>query len=322
MSSARLFVGVDMGGTNVKVAAVRESGEVVEALSLPSEVELGPKHVQEQIERGIGALFERFGREEFAAVGVGAAGSVDDTGVVKYPPNFPGWEVEGLGERLRRFTGLPVWVDNDANVAAIGEARFGAGKGFTDFLCITLGTGVGGGLFLRGEIYRGPGFAAGEVGHITVDMNGPQCKCGSYGCLERFVGARYIVERAVQKLRQQGGGRKLTDSVKGELDRLTPKVISEAALAGDEVALEVMYETGTVIGVAMASVVNLLNLQRIIVSGGVAQAGDLILQPLRQMLSARALPVPRSQCDVVAAQLGPHAGVLGAAALAMGSKSD
>jgi glucokinase len=314
-----LYVGVDMGGTSVKVAAVSQCGEVAKALSLASEVDRGPEHVQRQIERGITELFERYGKENFVAVGVGAAGSVDESGVVKYPPNFPGWQEEPLGERLRKFTGLPVWVDNDANVAAIGEAKFGAGVGFTDFLCITLGTGVGGGLFLRGEIYRGPGFAAGEVGHVSVDMSGPRCNCGSYGCLERLVGARYIVERAVEKLRRDATG-KLIELVDGKLDELTPKLINDAAEAGDAVALEVLRETGEIIGVAMASVINLLNLQRIIVSGGVAQAGDLIFRPLRETLYARALPVPRSQCDVVAAQLGPHAGVIGAAALAMSSR--
>ena len=319
MARSRFYIGVDMGGTNVKVAAVSPGGDVVEALSLASEVECGPEHVQRQIERGIAELFERYGRENFIGVGVGAAGSVDAKGVVKYPPNFPGWQEEPLGERLRAFTGLPVWVDNDANVAAIGEARFGAGVGLTDFLCITLGTGVGGGLFLRGQIYRGPGLAAGEVGHVSVDMSGPRCKCGSYGCLERLVGARYIVERAVEKFRSGAGG-KLSMLVNGKLEDLTPKLISQAAEAGDAVALEVLRETGIIIGVAMASVINLLNLQRIIVSGGVAQAGDLIFRPLRETIEARALPVPRAQCDVVPAQLGRHAGVIGAAALAMSSE--
>lgn len=317
MSSSNYYVGVDMGGTNIKVAAVNESGDVIETHSLASEVERGPDHVQRQIERGITLLFDRLGKHRFVAVGVGAAGSVDAEGVVKYPPNFPGWGEEPLGERLRRLTGLPVWVDNDANVAAIGEARFGAGIGCSHFLCITLGTGVGGGLFLGGEIYRGPGFAAGEVGHVTVDWNGPQCNCGSYGCLERLVGARYIVERAVEKLGRGGNGRKLSDLVGGDLARLTPKLITEAAQAGDVLAAEVLRETGEILGSAMASVINLLNLQRIIVSGGVAQAGEYIFTPLRESLYTRALPVPRSQCEVVPAQLGTHAGVIGAAALAI-----
>lgn len=317
MKSNKLYLGIDLGGTNTKVGIVTEKGEVHQHFSLDTEAAKGPNHVLEQIKKGVDKVIDLTGTGKFVAVGIGAPGSVDSNGCVKYPPNFPDWEEVPVKNEIEQFIGLPTYIDNDANVAAIGEGVFGKGKYFTDFLCITLGTGVGGGLFLNGKIYRGNGWAAGEIGHVTVYPDGPQCNCGNYGCLERLVGAQYISERAAEKIKRSNAVTKLLELVDANLSKITPKIITKAALTGDNLAQEVLKETGEILGIAMANVINLLNLPLIIVSGGISQAGSFILDPMRETIHKRALPVPRNDFEVATAVLGTQAGVIGAAALAM-----
>ncbi|MFQ6112704.1 MAG: ROK family protein [bacterium] len=317
MSVGKLYLGIDLGGTNIKVGIVTAEGQVLQHLTLDTEAAKGPNHVLEQIKKGMQKIIELAGTVEFEAVGIGAPGSVDAKGFVKYPPNFPAWQEVAVKDEVEQFLDLPTYIDNDANVAAIGEGVFGKGKYFTDFLCITLGTGVGGGLFLNGRIYRGSGWAAGEIGHVTVERDGPPCKCGNQGCLERLVGAQYIAERAVQKIELMARETKILELVDNDFSLITPKIITEAALSGDKLAQEVLKETGQILGIAMASVLNLLNLPLIIVSGGISQAGSFILDPMRKTIHKRALPVPRKGFEVATAALGTQAGVIGAAALAM-----
>lgn len=317
MSDHTLYLGIDLGGTNVKVGVVTQAGQVLHHLNLETEAANGPEHVLTQIKKGAREIIDMAGTDEFAAVGIGAPGSVDPEGWVKYPPNFPDWKEVPVKNEIEKFFGLPTFVDNDANVVAIGEGVFGASKKYADFLCITLGTGVGGGLFLNGKIYRGSRWAAGEIGHVTIDPNGPRCNCGNHGCLERYVGAQYISERAAEKIEQSGNKTKIIEMIEGDFSRITPKIITEAAFQGDELCKEVLRETGELLGIALASVINLLNLPLIIVSGGVSQAGALILEPMKATIYRRTLPVPRAGFKVTMATLGAHAGIVGAAALAM-----
>jgi len=314
----KMAVGVDLGGTDVKVAAVDLSGRVREETKVETGAEKGPEFVLGQIKKGIGIILSKFDRASFIGIGVGAAGIVKtEEGTVNYPPNFPGWEVINVRDRLQEEFGLPTFVDNDANVAAIGEGGFGAGVGYDDFLCITLGTGVGGGLFLNGKIYRGSGYGAGEIGHTVVKFDGPQCRCGNYGCLERFVGRDFIVERALERLKSYGRTSKLFYIAERDPSSISPKIISQLASEGDALCLEILRETGDIIGVALASVVNLLNLPLIIIGGGIAKAGDLLLKPIEESVRRRALPLPGKEVKIVAAKLGEWAGVIGAAKLAM-----
>lgn len=317
MTDKKLYLGIDLGGTNIKVGVVTDKGEVLHHLSLKTGAAKGPEYVLEQIKKGAHKIIEMAETDKFQAVGIGAPGSVDAEGYVKYPPNFPDWKEVPVKNEIQQFLDLETCIDNDANVAATGEGIFGAGKNYKDFLCITLGTGVGGGLFLNGKIYRGCGWAAGEIGHVTIDPKGPRCNCGNHGCLERYVGAQYISERAVQKIEQLGNQTKIYEMIQGDFSKITPKIIAEAATKGDQLAKEVLIETGELLGIALASVINLLNLPLIIVSGGISQAGSLILGPMRDTIHKRSLPVPREEFKVTTAILGTYSGVIGAAALAM-----
>ncbi|MFQ5822699.1 MAG: ROK family protein [bacterium] len=317
MKRNKFYLGIDLGGTNIKVGVVTDKGQVLHHLSLPTEAAKGPEHVLAQIKKGVKKIIELAKTDKFEAVGIGTPGSVDAKGYVRYPPNFPNWQEVPVKDEIEQFIGLPTYLDNDANVAAIGEGVFGKGKYFTDFLCITLGTGVGGGLFLNGKMYRGNGWAAGEIGHVTVDPDGPRCNCGNYGCLERLVGAKYISERAVDKIKRAEKETKILELADQDFFKITPKIITEAAVNGDQLAHAVLTETGEILGIALASVINLLNLPLIIVSGGISQAGSLILDPMRETIYKRTLPVPRKAFEVTTASLGTQAGVIGAAALAM-----
>jgi glucokinase len=299
------YLGIDVGGSSIKGAVVTADGEVLHHLREASAVRKGPEAVKQRI-AGCATRLRDWAAEQGLrprAAGVGAAGVVDDRGVVHHPPNFPGWRSENLEQVVGAATGLPTVVANDGDAAALGAAVFGAGRGFRDFALLTLGTGVGGGLILNGELYRGAGFAAGEVGHIIVFPGGEPCNCGARGCLEQYVGIAGIVRRAAAAGIAEPG--------------LAPQRIHELALAGDERAVDVLRETGEIVGLAVASVFNLLNLEAVIIGGGVAAAGDLLIDPIREAVARQCHRSPLLELEVVPAELGERAGVIGAAALAL-----
>lgn len=309
-------VGVDLGGHFIKVGLVDEEGRVASRVEAPTSAEKGR-------EVSIGRLVETV--KEFLVgcrdrgvpdgVGVGSPGLVDvEEGVVRFSPNFPGWLDVPLRSILQEATGLPVALENDANAAALAEKEFGAGRDFSNFVFVTLGTGVGGAIVLDGKLFRGPWGTAGEIGHMTVDPDGPKCNCGNYGCLERFVGIERIVERAREKLRAWKGRTVLLDMVGEDLDGLTPEHLSEAAKLGDELALRVWEEVGTYLGIAFASVANLLNPEAFVLGGGVSRAGEVLLGPIRETIRKRAMKVPAGLVRVLTAQV-QDAGIVGASLL-------
>jgi len=305
-----LAIGVDLGGTNIKGGVVNLQGQVLKRMSSQTKAQEGPERVLDQIARLVQKLK---GEGKIEGLGVGCPGLVEPTlGMVRDPPNLKGWkEVKVKGELEERL-GLQVEVANDVNAAALGELHFGAGRGVKDFICLTLGTGVGGGLILDGRLFTGSRGTAGEIGHLPVNIFGPRCRCGNYGCLERYVGAEYITERAQAKLKDN------PQSLLSPLNRggrSTPKLIAEAAQRGDCLAKEVFQETGEIIGAALSGVVNLLNPELIIVGGGVAQAGELIFGPMRKALAERAMNEDIQRVRVVPALLGEDAGLIGSASL-------
>jgi glucokinase len=312
-------VGVDLGGSAIKSGLVTPQGEILRDTTLPAEADQGPRHVIEQIVKSVHQLIDSssYDRQEFAGIGVGSPGTVDlDGGTVKYPPNFPGWTVVRLGEALYNEFGLHIEVDNDANAAAVGEAKFGAGVGHKDFIMVTLGTGVGGGLILDGKIYRGPFGGAGELGHITIDYNGPLCNCGNRGCVEAYVGAKYLTQRAVEGVKNNPGSRILA-LVKNDITQIDPKVISLAAEEGDTTAIDIFAEAGKHLGIGLASVVNLLDVRLIIIGGGVAHAGKPLFDAVRESVKHHVLKPMAEGLEVLPAKLGNSAGILGAAALVL-----
>lgn len=321
MTPASRTVGIDVGGTNIKIAAVWSDGRVASAREIPTHASAGPEAA---LGRMVEAVREVLNSEamppgEMRALGIDSAGIVDvATNLVVDAPNLRSWERFPLAARLGEAFGVPAFLVNDVDAMTYAEWRLGAGRGTRHLLCLTLGTGVGGGLVLAGKPYRGALGAGGEVGHMTLEARGPRCPCGSRGCLERYVGAPYIVERAVAKLASDARPSGLRGVAPADL---SPQRLAEEARAGDAIATEVLEETGWWLGVGLASLVNVLNPERIVIGGGVARAGDLVLEPARRTLRERAMSVSAESVEVVPAALGNDASLVGAALRALESSA-
>lgn len=314
----KVAIGVDLGGTNIRVAEVDAEGHLFHQVRRSTPAGRGEEAVIDRMKGAIGRLLEAADRDkgQILGIGIGSPGLVDPgRGVVHIPPNFPGWDSVPLGKKVEDAFGLPTRVTNDVNAMALAESRLGAGKGYNSLICVTLGTGVGGAFVLDGKVYTGFTGSAGEIGHITVEPNGPRCRCGNFGCLERLVGAEYIVERAVRRLRGPGADSILPKMANGRLGSLTPKLITEAARQGDGAAKEVLWEVGEYLGIVFSGLVNFLNPEAIIVGGGIAEAGALIFDPIVEVVRKRAMPIPAQAVHIIPAQLGERAGVVGAALL-------
>ena len=320
MKSGFSAVGVDLGGTNIKAGIVDANGHVLSRDEIKTEADRGVEHVLDRIAKLVQDLSGRVKtKDPVRGVGIGVPGQVDwDRGVVEEAPNLPGWvhvDVRGLlGKRLK----LPVFVDNDANAAGLAEYAFGSGQGSRDMFLTTLGTGVGGGLVLGGEVYRGAKGGAGEFGHMCIQMDGPECGCGRRGCVEAYVGTKGIL-RSIQEKLEEGRSSLLA---KIPPSQRTPRHVCEAADKGDKVAAEVFRDVGYCLGVGFGNVANLLNVERIVVGGGVAKAGHWILDPAREGLAKTALALSASTVTVVQGSLGSDSGFLGAARLAMDDSTD
>jgi glucokinase len=251
------------------------------------------------------------------AIGVSFGGPVDyQRGLVRLSHHVPGWENIHLQQKLEQAFQAPAAVDNDANVAALGEARFGAGRGASSLLYITISTGVGGGWILNGEAWRGADGMAGEIGHTVVDPQGPRCLCGKSGCVERLASGPYLAADARQILQEQPQrGAILRRLAQDDLSRITARLLAEAAAAGDELAGELLERSAGAIGVAIGNAANLLNPQRFVLGGGVTKSGERYWEALR--LTARQTALPQVECEVLPAALGDDAPLWGAVALAL-----
>ncbi len=309
-------IGIDLGGTNLKSGIVTDRGELLNLNYQPAEAIKGPKRVIKNLIAAIEKQLQSDANSGVAGIGIGAAGQVDfSKGVVYDPPNFPNWHKEPLAQIIGDHFGIPTFVDNDANVAALAEGRFGAGRDSQNFILVTLGTGVGSGLILNGSLYRGAVGAAGEFGHTTIQFDGPVCNCGNRGCIERYVGARWIVERALDNLPHYPDSR-LNAHAEQDEQKITPKIIAELANDGDALCLRVMEEVGTFLGIALASVLNLLNLDLIIIGGGISNAGKVLFDPIERSIQNHAMSIPAATARLKRAEMGEHAGVIGAGQLA------
>jgi len=220
---------------------------------------------------------------------------------------------------LEDRTGIRVKVENDANAYALGEARFGSGKGASSLVCITLGTGVGGGIILGGDLVRGADGMAGEVGHITVRPNGIKCNCGNRGCVERYSSASAVAERTAEALRR-GVESSLSEAFEADPSSITAHVVHEAALGGDRLARRMFRDAGRCLGILAADLINLLNVERILVGGGMAGAWELLSGPMRDEIKKRAFDIPAARCSILKGSLGDDAAVLGAAGLVLSKR--
>jgi glucokinase len=316
--SKSVAIGVDLGGTKMRAALVSERGRILRRLKRPTRVEEGASSVMQRMLDLIRDIISDspFQFREVKGVGIGSAGQIDPQGgtVLSATANLPGWGGMPLAERVQEAFGLPVCVDNDANAATWGEKQFGAGQGIAHLICITVGTGIGGGLIVDGQLYHGATGVAGEIGHLTVNLDGPPCNCGSFGCLEVYAAGPAIVARA-QKAVRAGAQTALIQMTENRPEDITVPLIAQAAARGDPLASQIMEETGHYIGAGLASLINVLNPERVVIGGGVAQAGESLLKPIEKTVRARAMPTAAEALQVVPAQLGEDAGVIGAAAL-------
>lgn len=311
--SDKVYVGVDLGGTNIKVGICDKQGNLLHTYEGPTGVEQGPEAVLNRIAEYVKQIVSDspFEWEQVAGVGAGVAGFIDiQNGTVLFAPNLK-WKDVPVKRELEQRLGLPVALDNDANVAALGEAWSGAGAGLKNIVVYTLGTGVGGGIIIDGKIYQGFRGMAGELGHIKVvpDLEAIQCGCGQLGCVESVSSATGIVRMAKDAVER---GETTTLSLN---ENITAKDVFNAAKDGDEVAIRIVKRAAYYLGKSMAAVAVVLNPQRFVIGGGVSRAGDILFEEIRKVYAQNVPEAFAQGVDIVPAKLGNDAGVVGAAGL-------
>lgn len=315
-------VGVDLGGTNLKAALVHREEGIVERTKRPTEADQGPEHVENSIAAIAAEMMDAAPSDSIAGVGIGAPGAVNwERTTVSKPPNFQGWTSVNLCSALqsRLDPSLSVIVENDANVAALGSAFHGAGRGVDSFIMVTLGTGVGGGIIYQNKIFRGSTGGAAEIGHMTIDYEGPYANSGVSGAIEGYLGQEFLAQHARDRLVNYPDSA-IHDLVNGDPTRITPRVLYEAANQGDELAEQVLAWAGHKLGCVLGSAVNLLDIRTIVVGGGVSGAGAFILDPARNVLPRFITPGLRDDLRIFREELGNKVSLLGAARLAFEGK--
>ncbi len=307
-------IGVDLGGTKIKIGLVNNDGKILKKIVIPTCAEEGVDKSIGQIKLGISTLLKG-NKEIITGIGIGSPGTISLTkGTVENPPNLPGWGKVHLGKIIKKEFGLQVFVENDANAAAIGELIYGAGRDLKSFIMITLGTGVGGGIIYNKKLFRGDFGGAGEIGHITIDYNGPKCKCGSFGCLETYLGNNYIIKNVKTQL-EKNVDSKIHTLVDNNLENLSPQVIHQASLLGDEFSIDVIKKLGETLGKGLASIVNVLDISNIIIGGGVSGFGRPLVNATKESIKSLVLIPFRPRIKVIQACLKNNAGIKGASSL-------
>ncbi len=309
---ARVVIGVDLGGTNLRTAIVNSNGEILGRHKEETRATEGWAKVVERLIENVKRQLESAVRRglDVEAVGVGAPGVIKaDKGIVVKSPNFPDWNNLPLKDQLEKSLDLPVFIENDANAAALGEQWRGAGQGIRSMILLTLGTGVGGGIILDNKIWHGADGMAGEIGHMTLVPDGRLCTCGNTGCLEMYASARGIMQS-------------YREAISGSPPAIDPRVMTseqvyEAAGAGNGIALRVMKDMGRMLGIGIASLINIFNPERIVIGGGVKDAWPLFIDATREEIFKRAFEIPAKRTEIVPSKLGDDAGMMGAAAVAL-----
>jgi len=310
-------VGIDLGGTNLKAALVHREDGIMEMSQRRTDADQGPEHIINSIVALAEPLIDTVPASSLVGVGIGSPGAINwERTTVSKPPNLPGWDSIDLSAALRpRLRSLPIIVENDANVAGLGSAYYGAGQPADSFIMVTLGTGVGGAIIYQNEIFRGSTGGAAEIGHMTIDYEGPFANSGVGGAIEAYLGQEFLSEHAQDRLVNHPDS-VLHDRLDGELNQLNPRILHEAARDGDETAQRLLAWAGHKLGCALGSAVNLLDIRTIVVGGGVSAAGDFILDPARETLPKYVVPGLRDNLQSLQEKLGNEANLLGAARLA------
>ncbi len=308
-------IALDVGGTNMRAALVTGRGRILFSTREPTKSAGSRRELIDQIARLVAQCSEH-SKHRVSAVGIGFPGPLNaEEGFILSPPNLPALKQTPLKKILVKRLRLPVFVENDANAAALGEYRFGVGKGAHSLVCLTLGTGIGGGIILNGEIWHGAGGVAGEAGHIKIVPGGRKCGCGGRGCLEQYASATGLVRTAKDRLRKNRKSL-ILKLAGGKPAGITALTIFRAAGRGDALAVEVLRGAAGMLALAIANILSFLNPEIVVIGGGLANAGKYLFQPLRRQVGLQTLPDARKNVKIVKGKLGDRAGILGAAAVA------
>lgn len=306
----RYIISVDLGGTNTRIAVLDKGFRIKSRVSFSTKDFSFNRNrlISEIAKRTLSLLREnKIEKKDVLGLGIGIPGPVDfSKGKVHYLPNVPHWKNTPIRQILKKLMHFEVFVDNDVNLVTLAEAKLGAAKGKNNAVCLTLGTGVGGGLVLDGRLFRGADSCAGEVGHIPINIEGPKCNCGGRACLERYVGNAIILSEAKKKLRRKD---------------ITLEELSKLSKNGNKTALGIYNIFAERIGVALTGVVNLLNPEVIVIGGGLSFAGSFIFKKIKETINKRAMPIQAKSVKIKKATLGKDAGLIGAALLVKGNYS-
>lgn len=316
-------IGVDLGATKTLVVACDTEGQILVEKQEQTPTSQGKeaviKNTLNLIENVLNSsvLKERL----FIGIGIGYAGLVNyDTGVVRSSIMLPDWFEVPLQYIIEKHFNTSARIDNDANAAAYGEWWIGSGRGSRNMICLTIGTGIGGGLIINNQLYRGPDGTAAEFGNMTIDYDGPLCWCGNRGCLNPIASGTAISQRTVERI-QQGNQSRILELVNNNLDEIQPSIVARAAVDGDELAGRIIAETAMFLGVGIANLINALNPDAVVLSGGVAEIGELLINPIQQEVLKRAFEIPARRAKILKAELGNKAGAVGAAGILISSLS-
>lgn len=309
------LVGVDLGGTKIATALTDTDCQILKYESVRTEAARGAEPIVAQMISEIQRITEGLPKESILGIGVACAGLIEPgTGKVLYSPNLD-WRDLPLKEMIKAELPLPVYVGNDVNMAALGELHYGAGIGKKQLVCVFVGTGIGGGIVIDGHLYEGANGFAGEIGHATIDWDGPPCPSGNPGCWEGYASGTAMQRRALDALKQ-GESSMLADMIHGDESKMRVELIAEAAAKGDALAQQIIRETGEYLGAGCANLVNVLNPERIIMGGGVIRGVPELVDMTREVVKRRALQDAAAAVEIVKARFGREAGVIGGAVLA------
>lgn len=322
MTNSNLVLTADLGGTKMVVALVSPEGKIIEKHRQPTLAQDGPETVIERLYSSIDFLLDRNNTlpRQLEAMSLGIAGIIDTrNGIVDKAPNLPGWENLALKDKIADRYSVPVYILNEADATALGEHRYGAGKGLKNIALITLGTGIGGGLVLDGRLFIGSSGSAFEIGHMVIKDDGPDCGCGKNGCLETLASGTAIGREARRRI-TEGETSMLFDMVKGSIENITSENVYKAAKKDDPLALRVLAGASHYLGLGVINLVSIINPEMIIISGSVARIGDLLLDPVRRMVKDKTFALMVKNLKIVRARLNENAGLIGAAAYALDQK--
>jgi glucokinase len=295
----QFFIGIDLGGTNLKIAILDKKYKIVDRQVLSTKQFKKKENLIQAICYSVNRITEKnnLKKQGILGIGLGLPGPVDEKkGLVHFFPNIPGWRKVKLKKILEKKIGLPVFLDNDAKLMTLAEYKFGQAAGFKNVLCLTLGTGVGGAVIMGGALYRGLDNAAGEIGHIPINERGARCNCGGNACLETYIGNNRILTQAKRTFKRN----------------ISLEELSSLAKRRNKQAVSLWLKVGERLGIALAGIVNLLNLDAIVIGGGVANAGSILFDKVKKTLRYRAMSVQAARVKVFKAKLGNDAGLIGA----------